>query len=56
MHLPWDGVAGTSWDLADHLSGQRFARDGDELADGGLYVGLDPWGFHFLAFTAAAPS
>jgi hypothetical protein len=41
VHLPWDG----EWDLTDLLSGAGFRRAGDEL-----YVELEPWGFHFLAF------
>jgi hypothetical protein len=27
-----------------------FERDGDALAADGLYVGLEPWGAHFLTF------
>ena len=38
--------------LSDSLSGQSFERDGDELADEGLYVALDPWASHFLAAIA----
>jgi glycosidase len=50
VKLPWSGLAGRSWLLTDRLSGASFERDGDELADEGLYVGLDGWGFYFLAF------
>ena len=31
-------------------TGERFERDGDELAADGLYVALDAWASHFLAF------
>jgi hypothetical protein len=48
--LPWDDLAGRSWGLHDRLSGASFEREGDELASEGLYVGLDGWRFHFLAF------
>ena len=50
VHLPWDDLAGRDWALTDRLSGARFTRGGDELAREGLYVALDPWGFHFLGF------
>ncbi len=53
VRLPWDDVAGRTWQLTDRLSAQRFERGGDELAGAGLYVQLDPWASHFLAFDAA---
>jgi hypothetical protein len=49
VHLPWSDLAGRDWELSDRLSGARFSRSGDEMAGEGLYVGLQPWGFHFLA-------
>ena len=42
-------AAGT---LTDRLDGERFERDGDELAADGLYVALDAWASHFLAFAS----
>jgi hypothetical protein len=48
VRLPWDDLAGRTWELADRLSGDRFARDGDELAAAGLFVALDAWGAHFV--------
>ena len=51
VHVPWaDELRGRDWSLTDRLSGQCFERAGDELAGDGLYVGLDPWAAHFLAF------
>ena len=50
VQIPWDDLRGRSWELTDRLSGQSFERDGDELSGDGLYVGLDPWASHFLAF------
>jgi hypothetical protein len=50
VHLPWTDLAGRSWMLEDRLGEQRFERAGDELAAQGLYVALDPWASHFLAF------
>ena len=50
VHVPWDDVAGRTWELSDRLSGARFERGGDELAADGLFVALDGWAAHFLAF------
>jgi hypothetical protein len=43
-------LAGHDWQLEDRLSEQAFVRDGAELAGEGLYVALEPWASHFLAF------
>ncbi len=52
VRLPWPEVlARRTWHLVDQLTGQTFERDGDDLADAGLYVGLAGWGTHFLAFS-----
>jgi hypothetical protein len=51
VRLPWQDLGGRTWQLSDRLSGQSFARAGDELAGEGLYVGLGPWASHFLSFT-----
>jgi hypothetical protein len=42
------GIAGRSWVLADAFSGEQYERDGDSLADEGLYVSLPAWGAHIL--------
>jgi hypothetical protein len=52
VRLPWGDLAGRTWQLADRLGEARFERDGDELARDGLYVALDGWASHFLAFAA----
>ena len=50
VRLPWgDDLRGRNWSLADRLNDTMFERDGDELADAGLYVGLDAWDSHLLA-------
>jgi hypothetical protein len=52
VHIPWgDELRGAGWALSDRLSGESFERDGDELANEGLYVGLDPWSSYILAAT-----
>jgi hypothetical protein len=50
VHAPWDGLAGRTWTVTDELAGATFERDGDEVAREGLYVALDAWASHFLAF------
>ena len=52
VRLPWGDLAGRSWRLEDRLSGDAFERDGDELANEGLFVQLPPWGTHLLTWTA----
>src|SRR4051812_22971923 len=53
VQLPWgDALRGRSWSLVDRLGDdQTFDRAGDDLADAGLYVGLDGWASHFLSFS-----
>jgi hypothetical protein len=52
VHLPWqDDLRGAAWTLSDALTDQSFERDGDELADKGMYVGLDPWASYLFAAT-----
>jgi hypothetical protein len=47
VSLPWDDLRGRAWRLADASSGAVFDRSGDDLRDG-LYVELDPWGWHLF--------
>jgi hypothetical protein len=56
IHLPWDDLAGRPWALDDLLSGDRFERDGTELATDGLYVQLPAWRYHVLDWTALVPA
>ena len=51
IRLPWNDLAGRSWQLRDALNGGDFDRDGGELQDEGLYVGMKPWESYFLALT-----
>ena len=41
-------VGSDNWLFTDELSGDRYEREGQELAQHGLYVELQPWGCHFL--------
>jgi hypothetical protein len=49
VKLPWADLAGRSWRLTDPLQQMVFERAGDELREAGLYVDLEPWGYHFLS-------
>jgi hypothetical protein len=57
VHLLWGAdLRRRDWRLSDLLSGQSFDRDGDELADEGLYVGLDAWESYVFAASASQVS
>jgi glycosidase len=51
--VPWDELRGKTWLLSDVLSGEIYDRNGDEMRDAGLYVGLAPWQYHLFEVTAA---
>ena len=51
VRLPWSDLAGRTWRLDDALGGATFERDGGELQDQGLYVGMRPWESYFLALS-----
>src|SRR5262252_1572535 len=40
VHLPWDDLQNTTWQLHDRLSGAIYMRNGMELDQQGLYVDL----------------
>jgi hypothetical protein len=50
VSLPWDDLRGTTWQLADASSSAVYERSGDDLRDG-LYVALEPWGWHLFDMT-----
>lgn len=47
--LGWTDLRGRGWTLTDLLDARVFDRNGDELADQGLFVAVPPWGCHLLA-------
>ena len=49
IKLPWADLAGRAWHLTDPLQQEVFERAGDELREPGLYVDLEPWGYHVLS-------
>ena len=50
IRLSLQDLAGKQWRMTDVISGSTYERQGDELRDAGLYVDLDPWGFHLLKY------
>jgi glycosidase len=46
VKMPWKEPAGRTWILHDSLSGSAYEREGDEMVEQGLFVALEPWGFH----------
>jgi hypothetical protein len=57
VHLPWTDLQENAWRLRDCLSNAVYERDGVEMSQQGLYVGLEPWKYHlFRCSRAAAPA
>jgi hypothetical protein len=50
--VPWDDLAGRSWRLTDTFTGEVYERDGSQMRSPGLYVDLEPWGYHLFEFSA----
>src|SRR6266436_3614226 len=50
VRLPWNELAGRTWQLTDALSGAMFERDGGEMQSAGLYVDVPAWRIHLLHF------
>ena len=48
--LPWTDLRGGTWRLSDPLQSGELERNGDELADEGLFVALGPRHIHLLCF------
>lgn len=48
--VPNLNVAGRQWRLFDVLAGVAYERDGDEMAEHGLYIDLLPWQSHIFEF------
>jgi len=51
VHIPWDDVAGRSWQLDDRLNGASYLRDGDDMAASGLFIGLAGFASHVFVWT-----
>lgn len=46
LPLPWDALRGRAHRLTDLITAETYDRDGDELADPGLFVALEAWQGH----------
>jgi hypothetical protein len=53
VQAPWPEIRGRTWHLFDALSNASYNRDGNEMADSGLYVSLEPWSYSFFEFLQA---
>ena len=57
VHLPWSDLQESAWRLRDCLSDAVYDRDGVDMSQLGLYVGLEPWKCHlFRCSRAGAPA
>ncbi|MDD1721759.1 MAG: alpha-amylase, partial [Euryarchaeota archaeon] len=50
VRLPWEDLGDRIWQLEDLFSDSIYEREGKEMTEPGLFVDLDPWGFHYLKF------
>jgi glycosidase len=50
IQLPVETHDGRTVRMTDAISGTHYERSVDEITDAGLYVELDPWGYHVLGF------
>lgn len=51
VKVDWKNLIGSTWRLADPLSGAAYERFGNDVLSSGLYVDLGPWGYHFFRFS-----
>ena len=56
VRMPCMELEGRTWILGDALNGLEYERDGDELVDPGLFVDLDPYGFHVFELSCLMTS
>jgi len=52
LALPWPDLCGGRWTLKDWLSPAVYERNGDDLAQQGLYLDLPEWGYHVFEVDA----
>ncbi|HVN70843.1 MAG TPA: alpha-amylase family glycosyl hydrolase [Desulfomonilia bacterium] len=53
IHLSGVNLAGRMTRLTDLMNNEIYERSGNEMAEIGLYVDLDPWTYHVLMFEDA---
>lgn len=49
VRLPWHDLAGCDILFEDEMSGVKYVRSGDDLAQFGLYVDMPAWKYHVFA-------
>jgi hypothetical protein len=50
VHLTGVNLAGMTVTMADIMKNETYERSGNEMAERGLYVDLEPWAYHVLVF------
>jgi hypothetical protein len=50
VHLTGVNLAGMMVKMTDIMKNEIYEREGNEMAEIGLYVDLEPWAYHVLAF------
>ncbi len=50
VHLTGVNLAGMTVKMTDIMNNEVYERSGNEMADIGLYVDLEPWAYHVLVF------
>lgn len=53
VHLPASDLRGQKVTLRDLMGPAKYEREGDELAERGLYLDLPPWGHHLFEVVPA---
>jgi len=48
VSVPWTDLADHEWLLRDLITGVEYRRNGSQMLKTGLYVDLEPWGYHFF--------
>jgi hypothetical protein len=57
VQLPWSDLHENAWRLRDCLWDAVYERDGVDMSEQGLYVGLEPWKYHlFRCSRVTAPA
>jgi glycosidase len=54
VDFPFPEFSGQKITLQDLMSEARYEREGDDLLNRGLYLGLPAWGFHLFAWQGGA--
>ncbi|WP_055073519.1 alpha-amylase family glycosyl hydrolase [Pseudanabaena sp. 'Roaring Creek'] len=50
VHMPWDVTSKLKYVFKDLVGSESYIRNGEELANRGLYLDLPPWGYHIFKF------